>query len=69
MSNPTNAPGRPNLVNQVYIFQAESGAWLIDIAELDQYGNLAWSAATSKGFDTYQEAFNWAARSLSFAEV
>tara|TARA_R110002167_G_C12706946_1_gene655001 strand:- start:35822 stop:36031 length:210 start_codon:yes stop_codon:yes gene_type:complete len=69
MNEATNAPGRPMKADQVQIFQSAAGAWLIDIATTDSYGNYAWSALTSRGFDTYQEAFKWASRSLAFAEV
>lgn len=69
MSEGINAPGRPIAANQVFIFQSDAGAWLIDISTTDRYGNYAWSALTSRGFETYAQAFNYASEAVPHAEV
>lgn len=69
MNQGTNAPGRPIAADQVYIFQSDAGAWLIDIATTDRYGNYAWAALTSRGFETYTQAFNYVSEAVPYAEI
>jgi hypothetical protein len=69
MNEATNAPGRPMKADQVHIFQSAAGAWLIDIATTDRYGNYAWSALTSRGFDSYTQALKYAIEVVPHGDI